>query len=138
MSGCSHLMDKHIEYEYQQPDSYPILKAVGYAPIAGQLGEGLNHKSMLAMRASKLEAYRELAEQVYGQKIDSTTSVAGAIAQDDHFEAHVKGLIRGARVLRSYPLNDTYVTELELDMKVVHDLFIGQTKTRRIKKVIYY
>ncbi|MFY8272941.1 LPP20 family lipoprotein [Pseudoalteromonas sp. SSDWG2] len=138
LSGCSSVFDKHVEYEVQQPDSYPILRAIGYAPIAPQPGGSAQQKSIMAMKASKIEAYRELAEQVYGQQLQGNTSLANAIASDDVLQAKVQGVIRGARVTRSYVVGDSYATELELDMKLVYDLYVTQTKPRKIKKVTYY
>jgi hypothetical protein len=138
LSGCAGLVDKHIEYQYQSPDSYPVLKAVGYAPISLQPGKSEQQKEILAIKASKLEAYRELAEQVYGQQITASASVRGMITTNDTLKSKVNGAIRGAKVIKSYAVGDTYATELELDMKRVHDLYIGQVKPRSIKKVTYY
>ena len=138
LSGCAQLFDKHIEYTYQQPDSFPVLKAVGYAPISLQPGKSEQQKSILAIKASKLEAYRELAEQVYGQKITANTSVRAMIASNDSLNAQVNGVVRGAKVVKSYAVGDTYATELELDMKLVYDLYIGEVKPRSVKKVTYY
>ena len=138
LTGCAQLFDKHIEYTYQQPDSFPVLKAVGYAPISLQPGKSEQQKSILAIKASKLEAYRELAEQVYGQKITANTSVRAMIASNDSLNAQVNGVVRGAKVVKSYAVGDTYATELELDMKLVYDLYIGEVKPRSVKKVTYY
>ena len=90
------------------------------------------------MKASKLEAYRELAEQVYGQKVDAQTSVQGMVASNDSLKVRVQGVVRGAKVVKSYAVGDTYATEVELDMKLVHDLYVGQTRPRSVKKVTYF
>lgn len=136
--GCSSIFDKHVEYKYIEPDNYPILKAVGYAPISAQPGDNQSQRSLMAIKASKLEAYRELAEQVYGQKITAGTTVQGSIAQNDHLQGQVQGIIKGAQVIKTYAVGDTYATELQLDMKRVHDLYIGEIKPREVKKVTYY
>ncbi|BDF95054.1 MULTISPECIES: LPP20 family lipoprotein [Pseudoalteromonas] len=136
--GCSSIFDKHVEYKYIEPDNYPVLKAVGYAPISAQPGENQSQRSLMAIKASKLEAYRELAEQVYGQKITAGTTVQGSIAQNDQLHSQVQGIIKGAQVIKSYAVGDTYATELQLDMKRVHDLYIGEIKPREVKKVTYY
>ena len=137
LNGCASIADKHIEYETIKPDSYPVLKAVGYAPLSAQPGATDGEKQLMAIKVSKLEAYRELAEQLYGQKLTATTTVKGAIAQNDGLKSQVNGLIRGAKVLKSYSVGDTYATELELDMKRVYDLYIAQTKPKKIKKIRY-
>lgn len=137
LGGCSSMIDKHIEYETVQPDTFPVLRAVGYAPLSAQPGNTAGEKQLMAIKVSKLEAYRELAEQLYGQKLTSTTTVKGAIAQNDGLKSQVNGLVRGAKVLKSYAVGDTYATELELDMKRVYDLYITQVKPQKIKKVSY-
>ncbi|TGE83351.1 flagellar biosynthesis protein FlgP [Pseudoalteromonas sp. KS88] len=138
LAGCSSVFDKHVQYKYVEPDSYPVLKAIGYAPISAQPGDNDTQRSLMALKASKLEAYRELAEQVYGQKITAGTTVKGSIAQNDQLQSQVQGIIKGAQVIKSYPVGDSYATELRLDMKRVHDLYIGEIKPREVKKVTYY
>lgn len=138
LNGCSNMFDKHVEYKYVEPNNYPVLKAVGYAPISLQSGVNKSQKQLMAIKASKLEAYRELAEQVYGQQITAGTTVAGSIAQDDYLQSKVQGIIKGAQVIKAYAVDDTYITELELNMKRVHDLYIGEIKPREVKKVTYY
>ncbi|AUJ69445.1 MULTISPECIES: LPP20 family lipoprotein [Pseudoalteromonas] len=137
LSGCSSLVDKHIEYETVQPETFPVLRAVGYAPLSAQPGKTAGEKQLMAIKVSKLEAYRELAEQLYGQNLTSTITVKGAVAQNDGLKSQVNGLVRGAKVLKSYAVGDTYATELELDMKRVYDLYITQVKPQKIKKISY-
>ena len=138
LSGCSSVFDKHVEYKYVEPNNYPTLKAVGYAPISLQQGSNSSQKQLMAIKASKLEAYRELTEQVYGQQITAGTTVEGSIAKDDYLQSKVHGIIKGAQIIKTYAVNDTYITELELNMKRVHDLYIGEIKPREVKKVTYY
>ncbi len=138
LSGCSSVFDKHIEYTYEEPDYYPVLRAVGYAPLSSQPGETDAQKMLMAIKVSKLEAYRELAEQVHGQKLTSTMTVKGAVAQTDGLSSKVGGLIKGAKIVKTYSVGDTYATELELDMKKVHELYISAIKPRKVKRVIYY
>jgi hypothetical protein len=93
----------------------------------------------MAIKASKLDAYRELTEQVYGQKVDSNQSLANLVMQDTRLDSSVQGVIRGAKVVKSYPVgDDTYATELELDFKLVNDLYLSTARPQRIKKIRYY
>ncbi|MCF6438118.1 flagellar biosynthesis protein FlgP [Pseudoalteromonas luteoviolacea] len=138
LAGCSSIIDKHVEYSHVQPDNYPVLKAIGYAPLDAQPGVTDSEKMLMAIKVSKLEAYRELAEQVYGHQLNATTTVRGVVAQNDGLRSQVQGVIRGARVLKSYAVGDIYTTELELDMKTVYDLYIGQVKPKKIQRVTYY
>lgn len=138
ISGCTSLLDKHVIWEYEKPEQFPILRAIGYAPISAQQSDNQQIQQIMAMRASKLDAYRELAEQVYGYQIKGQSNVQNLVASDDKMKARVEGVIRGARIVKSYPVGDTYATELELDMRLVYDLYIINSKPRKIKKVEYY
>jgi hypothetical protein len=138
LSGCSSIIDKHVEWETVTPKVFPSVKAVGYAPISLQKGASDSQKMILAIRSSKLDAYRELAEQVYGHNINAATSIKGMVASNDTLKAKVNGLIRGAKVVKNYALGDIYTTELELDMKVVYALYKVQNRDRRLKNVRYY
>lgn len=139
LSGCAQVFDKHVEYEYVEPEYYPVVRATGYAPIDAQRGQGATAKMLQAMRASKLDAYRELTEQVYGQRIHGDQRLLNLVLQNDQLKASVQGVIRGARVVKTYPVgDDSYATELELDMQQVHAIYISTTKPRRIKQVNYY
>jgi hypothetical protein len=60
------------------------------------------------------------------------------ITTNDTLNSKVQGAVRGAKVIKSYAIGDSYATELELDMKLVHDLYIGQVKPRTVKKITYY
>ena len=137
ISGCG-IIDKHVEWETVEPESYPVLKAIGYAPISSQRGESDSMKLIMAMKASKLDAYRELTEQVYGQKIEGSQSVSHLVVESESLRASVEGVIRGAEVVKTYPVGeDTYVTELSLDMQQVYDIYLSTAKPRRVKDVKY-
>ncbi|MFC3031862.1 LPP20 family lipoprotein [Pseudoalteromonas fenneropenaei] len=137
-TACSSVFDKHVEYSVVEPDTYPVLRAVGYAPLKAQPGDSETERMLMAIKASKIEAYRELAEQVYGQKLGSNLTVKGAVTQNDVLRGQVQGMIRGAKVVKSYAVGDVYTTELELDMKRVFDLYITEIKPRKVKRVTYY
>ena len=51
LAGCSNVFDKHVEYKYVEPNNYPILKAVGYAPISLQQGANKSQKQLMAIKA---------------------------------------------------------------------------------------
>ena len=99
--------------------------ATGYAVISVQNHENSAQQRLLAIRASKLEAYRSLAEQVYGQYLDATTTIADMVVMSDTFRSRVEGVIYGATVVSITPVgDDTYETTLSLDSTVVSDLRI--------------
>lgn len=107
-----------------KPDDFPILRATGYASISKQSGATAQIKQIKAMRASKLDAYRELSEQLNGIYIKSKNSLnANNVETSSTLKTEAEGYVQGARVIRQYALGDTYATELELDSKVVYDLY---------------
>lgn len=136
--SCSSFLDKHVVWEYEKPEQFPVLRSIGYAPISAQTGDSPQIKNIMAMRASKLDAYRELAEQVYGHQIQGQSNMKNLVSSDDKMRSRVEGVIRGAKVIKSYPVGDTYATELELDMSLVYDLYRIETRPRKIKTVEYY
>lgn len=56
-------------------------------------------KRLLALRASKLDAYRSLAERVYGLSIYGKSMVKDFVLKEDRFAVGLDSYIRGARVV---------------------------------------
>ncbi|WP_028113142.1 LPP20 family lipoprotein [Ferrimonas kyonanensis] len=135
MAGCQN--NAYVEYETVAPTSFPILTAKGIAPISSQQGDTPALRQQQAMRAAKLDAYRELAEQIYGVRVSGTSAIDQQLLQGDRFETQIDGLVRGAEVVRIYPVGDNYVAELKLDYEKVWQLF-QQAPKQRIKSVVYY
>lgn len=131
LSGCQALSSTsftrdlaYTDTGVHRPDEFPILHATGYAVISRQPGRTEAEREIMAMRASKVDAYRELTEQVNGLYLKATTTVSGNTAQArDSVRSEVEGYVHGARVIRQYPVGDTYATELELDTKIIYDLY---------------
>ncbi len=111
------------------------LVATGYAVVSVQNHKNAAQQRLLAIRASKLDAYRSLTEQVYGQQLDATTTVADMTVMSDTFRAKVEGVIYGAVLVSIAPVgDDTYETTLSLDQVVVRDLrslYLSQLAARR-------
>lgn len=99
------------------------LVGIGYAVISVQNHSNPEQRRLLAIRSSKLDAYRALAEQVFGQYLDADTTIAEMMIEDDRFRARVEGVIYGARLVSIEPVgDDSYQTTLSLDQHVVSDL----------------
>ena len=99
------------------------IRSTGYAVISVQPSDVDAQQRLLAIRASKLDAYRGLTEQVYGQYLDASTTVADMAVLSDTFRTQVEGVIYGAKVVSIAPVGeDTYETTLSLDQDVVDDL----------------
>jgi outer membrane protein FlgP len=138
LSGCSSLYNRHVEYADAKPEAFPVLRAVGYAPISAQQAEEPQIKMLQAMKASKLDAYKELTEMVYGQKIDAANRLQSMVLADEQLSASVKGVISGAKVVKTYAVDDVYITELELDFEQVYYLYQNTRPRQTIKSVRYY
>ncbi len=110
------------------------LTATGYAVVTVQNHRNPAQQRLMAIRASKLDAYRALTEQVYGQQIDASSTVADMTVTSDTFRAKVEGVIYGATLVSITPVGeDTYETTLSLDKSVVQDLrtlYLGQITAR--------
>lgn len=110
------------------------LTATGYAVVSVQNHRNPAQQRLMAIRAAKLDAYRSLTEQVYGQMLDATTSVADMVVQSDTFRTKVEGVIYGAVLVSITPAgDDTYETTLTLDKTIVQDLrslYLTQVQAR--------
>ena len=111
------------------------LVATGYAVISIQNHRNASQQRLLAIRASKLDAYRALTEQVYGQQLDANTTIADMTVMSDTFRARVEGVVYGDVLVSITPVgDDTYETTLSLDRRIVNDLrslYIAQLSTKR-------
>ncbi|SEK50488.1 hypothetical protein SAMN05216262_101521 [Colwellia chukchiensis] len=138
LSACSSMYDKHVQWQPVKPERFPVLTAIGQAPISLQSSADKTQRMLMAMNASKIAAYAELAEQVYGQRIDGKTTVSNLVINDQQLKASVQGVIRGAKVVKSYPVGDSYTTELSLDFREVYDLYNANANRQEIKRISYY
>ncbi len=136
LSGCSWLPfsgeDEEAARQQQQIDAIleevrsfnenlppmepEILQAAGYGAVNEQAsGLSSTQQRLMAMRSSKLDAYRTLAERVYGTAIVGNTTVENLVVRDDRFRAYVDTYIYGARVVSQDPMPDGgYETIVEM------------------------
>jgi hypothetical protein len=138
LTSCSSVYDKHVQWQSVKPTSFPVLHAIGQAPISLQHSAHETQRMLMAINASKLAAYAELAEQVYGQKINGETTMSQLLIGKQEISASVNGIIRAAKVIKSYPVGDSYTTELSLDFKDVYEIYLASSPQREIKDVTYY
>ena len=101
-------------------EEIPTLTAVGYAVVSTQPGRSDAQKRLMAIRAARMAAMRDLAEQIHGLQVDSNTTVVDLMVQNDTFRGVVTGTIRGARTVRINPTGaDTYEIVLEIDREMM-------------------
>ncbi|QKI89595.1 LPP20 family lipoprotein [Thiomicrorhabdus xiamenensis] len=91
------------------------ITGIGYGAESTFAAYTTGQRRLMAIRASKLDAYRSLAEQLSGIKIDSNTSISTLTAKNDSFRARINAVVRGARVVSVTPMADNnYETVLEV------------------------
>ena len=138
LTGCSLVYDKHVQWQTIKPENFPVLYAVGYAPISQQASTNKTQRMLMALKASKIAAYAELAEQVYGQQVNSQVSMSDLLINNDQLTSSIQGVIRGAKVVKSYPVGDIYATELSLDFEDVYTIYQVSQNQKEIKDTIYF
>mgnify|MGYP001998505104 FL=1 len=98
----------------------PTLTAIGYAVTSSQPGRSQAQKRLMAIRSARMAAMRDLAEQIHGLQVDSSTTVIDLMVQNDTFRGVVSGTIRGARTVRINPTgSETYEVVLEIDRETI-------------------
>ena len=103
-----------------ETNDIPTLTAIGYAVTSSQPGRSQAQKRLMAIRSARMAAMRDMAEQIHGLQIDSSTTVIDLMVQNDTFRGVVSGTIRGARTVRINPTgSETYEVVLEIDREMV-------------------
>jgi outer membrane protein FlgP len=98
----------------------PTIRGMGYAVVSAQPGNNLNHRRLNAIRVARMEAMRNLTEQIHGVRIDASTTIAEAVLQNDTMRSTVAGMLRGARTVHIQPRgSDTYEVLLEVDRDMI-------------------
>lgn len=96
-----------------------IVSAKGYGVISAQAGVTLDQAKLLAMRAARLDAYRNLAERLQGLRIASVSNAAAFASQGDTLQTSAEYFLRGARVVSIMPVRDgLYEAVVEVDLDV--------------------
>ena len=123
-TGCAvNMQDYNAALVQSVLDKNNNIIATGNAVISVQKADTPAQQRILSIIASKLDAYKVLMEQVYGQYLDANTTVSEMIVQSDTFRAKVQGVIYGAKLVSITPVgDDTYETTLSLSNSVVDDL----------------
>lgn len=105
--------------------------AVGYGAIGGNSSQyTVGQQKLMAMRAARVDAYRTLAEQVYGFRISGSTSVSVFSTQNDNIRIYVDSYIRGARLVNMTPVADgNFEATVELDLTHAFFSCLSNTST---------
>ncbi|NDV11867.1 LPP20 family lipoprotein [Crenobacter caeni] len=98
-------------------DAYRVrVTGRGAPPFASSLSAP--QRRLLAIRASQLDAYRAIAEEVQGFRLTGSSAVSNLIAVNDIFRVYVDAYLRGVRIVSTQVKVDgsaETVAELVLD-----------------------
>ena len=101
----------------------PSVTAIGFSSIAIQPSKSLNQRRLMAIRAAKLDAYRNLTEQLHGIYIQGETTIGEAVLTSDKLGAALRGTVIGAKTVKIEPTgSDTYQVELAVSQAHVDRL----------------
>ncbi|MDI1230265.1 MAG: LPP20 family lipoprotein [Methylobacter sp.] len=99
------------------------INATGYGTVEKSDKYSHSQIKLMAMRASKMDAYRSLAEQLNGIQLRGQTSIENMQVSHDSYQVYLNAYVRGARVKRTsvigsdaYAGDDTFETVVELDL----------------------
>ncbi|MCL6264674.1 LPP20 family lipoprotein [Craterilacuibacter sp. RT1T] len=75
------------------------VRVVGYGAPPVTRSVSSVQQRLLAKRASQLDAYRNIAEQVQGFRLTGSSAVSNLVAVNDIFRVYVDAYLRGVRVI---------------------------------------
>ena len=117
-AGCVQNYAPSIPDGYAQP-----IYGVGYAVIEVQNGSSVEEKRLMAVKASKLEAYKSLVEQLYGQYVEVSGQMTNSRIGEEVFRSRVEGIIYGAQLVEIKPIGEhSYETTLSLGGDEIDDM----------------
>lgn len=98
------------------PPPVKVLTAMGYGTVDKNRFLPAQRR-LMGMRAAKMEAYRALAEQIYGVRLNGNTTVESMVVKNDMYRSYIDAVVRGARVKSITAIDaDTYETVMEIEL----------------------
>ncbi|SFM68835.1 hypothetical protein SAMN05421721_12330 [Ectothiorhodospira mobilis] len=100
---------QQIQYEEEH------LRVSGRGAVVPDVTQTQAQQKLMAMRASRMDAYRNLAERLYGIELEGSTTVRQMAARHDTVRSFINRHVAGARVVETVLMDDNiYQTTLEL------------------------
>jgi hypothetical protein len=105
----------------EEPSDTPwyekVITAKGYGALSDDPSLSQAQKIIGAKRAAKMDAFRNLVEQIKGVNVTSETTVQDFITQNDTIETNIQAFVQGARVIETKDLGDgSYEVTVEIKL----------------------
>lgn len=114
MTACASLQSL---WAPSPPPQVQIIRVTGYAALLNDPSLSPAQLTVMAQRASRMDAYRRLAEIIKGIQLSSQGKVGNLATPQEHLQSFVSGTIRGARQVRSRPVRNGSMWETVLEYK---------------------
>ncbi len=113
-SGCS--VSTNLDFSGADSSNTVTAIGLGVLPKGDKYSEQQAH--LLAVKASKIDAYRSLVEKIYGVKVSSSSTVRSLAIESDAFKAKVEGMIQMAEVEEVKSVMDGLAYETTMSVKL--------------------
>ena len=107
------LQEEKFIYLNNNPDRVFVVKGEGIAP---QNTVSPAQAMALAKRAAIADAYRQMAEKLYGVQINAKDTIKNAALSDSRIVSQVNGLVRDATITENTFKDGMFTVRMELTM----------------------
>lgn len=99
IAGCQSMNQAvHVEKFQTAKVQNKKIETIGYSTTDSFKHFPQAQQKLLAIRGAKLDAYRNLAEEVFGIKIKGKSTVRDMVVQNDSYRTYVNTMLRGAHI----------------------------------------
>lgn len=135
LSGCAR-NSVHQDTRGDVEDRFEpiVVRVSGFGTYENVATDRLNPRErLMARRASQLDAYRNLAERVYGTVIYGSSTVNDFVSRSDMFRTYVDTYLRGAKLVAVNEHSDGVVeTVMELKLEPRFRECVSQVSDRDV------
>lgn len=104
LAGCT-AQSNHRTESFNDQSDIIIVQVIGYGAPKNTFANAAQRR-LMTMRASEVDAYRKLAEQVAGVYISGDSSLNDFMAGNDRIKSQVNTFIQGASITNQEILDD--------------------------------